>query len=339
LNGALDIISTLDSNVNDQSDPTSLDVPIDHDWDFRANAYYLYVTVFRADDASRPRFFRAEISTFEAPPENEPPEAAFSFETDGLTANFTDESTDSDGEVVAWSWAFGDDNTSTEQNPPHTYADAGTYTVTLTVTDDQEAVSEPVEVEVEVTDDGCEGEVTFWPSDLNPGDQYHVVFITDDSQSDGTSGDIADYNAYVQDQAEWPSALTENWCVQWFAIASTEAVEAKNNVPVDSAPVYLFGSQGSAIRVADDAADLWDGSIQNTISTDQFNGQNGGDNVWTGTASDGTGFPDRVMGTTSPRTGWSGAFTDGEWVSFGISPGSTLYQLYAVSEVLTVPAE
>jgi hypothetical protein len=62
LDGALDIISTLDSNVNDQSDPTSLDVPIDHDWDFRANAYYLYVTVFRADDASIPKFFRAEIS-------------------------------------------------------------------------------------------------------------------------------------------------------------------------------------------------------------------------------------------------------------------------------------
>lgn len=35
---------------------------------------------------------------------------------------------------TSWSWDFGDGNTSTEQNPTHKYADAGTYTVILTVT-------------------------------------------------------------------------------------------------------------------------------------------------------------------------------------------------------------
>ncbi len=39
---------------------------------------------------------------------NTPPTADFSFTTDGLTADFTDTSSDSDGSMVTWSWVFGD---------------------------------------------------------------------------------------------------------------------------------------------------------------------------------------------------------------------------------------
>jgi PKD repeat protein len=48
-----------------------------------------------------------------------------------LTVNFTDQST---GEIDTWSWTFGDGGTSTAQNPPHQYVNAGDYTVSLTVT-------------------------------------------------------------------------------------------------------------------------------------------------------------------------------------------------------------
>jgi len=48
-----------------------------------------------------------------------------------LAVRFTDTST---GSPTAWWWNFGDDSSSTLQNPWHTYQDAGTYTVTLTVT-------------------------------------------------------------------------------------------------------------------------------------------------------------------------------------------------------------
>ncbi|MEM6965133.1 MAG: PKD domain-containing protein [Bacteroidota bacterium] len=34
--------------------------------------------------------------------------------------------------ATSWDWDFGDGNTSTEQNPSHTYANSGTYTVSLT---------------------------------------------------------------------------------------------------------------------------------------------------------------------------------------------------------------
>ncbi|MGN6312964.1 MAG: protease pro-enzyme activation domain-containing protein [Rhodanobacteraceae bacterium] len=63
------------------------------------------------------------------------PSANFSFTTSGLTANFTDTSTDSGGTIGSHSWTFGDGGTSTAANPSHTYAAAGTYSVTETVTD------------------------------------------------------------------------------------------------------------------------------------------------------------------------------------------------------------
>ncbi|HEU4662928.1 MAG TPA: PKD domain-containing protein [Dokdonella sp.] len=66
---------------------------------------------------------------------NVPPVANFGATTNGLTANFTDSSTDSDGSIASRSWTFGDGGTSTATNPSHTYASAGTYSVSLTVTD------------------------------------------------------------------------------------------------------------------------------------------------------------------------------------------------------------
>ncbi|MFC2140988.1 PKD domain-containing protein [Acidobacteriota bacterium] len=63
------------------------------------------------------------------------PFAGFTYTINGLTANFTDTSTDIDGTIVGWNWDFGDGNTSTLQNPTHTYVLDGTYGVTLTVID------------------------------------------------------------------------------------------------------------------------------------------------------------------------------------------------------------
>ncbi|MBL8297748.1 MAG: exo-alpha-sialidase, partial [Rhodanobacteraceae bacterium] len=72
---------------------------------------------------------------------NAAPTANFSFTTSGLTATFTDSSTDSDGTIASRSWNFGDGSTSTATNPTKTYAAAGTYTVTLTVTDNAGAAN------------------------------------------------------------------------------------------------------------------------------------------------------------------------------------------------------
>ncbi|RZN81367.1 MAG: PKD domain-containing protein [Winogradskyella sp.] len=52
-----------------------------------------------------------------------------------LTTNFTDTSLVSGLQSITdWSWDFGDGNTSTAQNPTHTYINSGSYDVNLTIT-------------------------------------------------------------------------------------------------------------------------------------------------------------------------------------------------------------
>ena len=63
------------------------------------------------------------------------PTAAFDTAVSGLTAAFTDRSTDTAGAITAHSWDFGDGTGSTAADPTKTYAASGVYTVTLTVTD------------------------------------------------------------------------------------------------------------------------------------------------------------------------------------------------------------
>ena len=48
-----------------------------------------------------------------------------------MTTDFVDNSTG----ATSWAWDFGDGNTSTDQNPSHTYTGPGTFIVTLTVSD------------------------------------------------------------------------------------------------------------------------------------------------------------------------------------------------------------
>ncbi|UCH57982.1 MAG: PKD domain-containing protein, partial [Candidatus Bathyarchaeota archaeon] len=73
---------------------------------------------------------------------NLPPEADFSYYppqniTAGQEVYFTDVSMDPDGSIIAWSWDFGDDATSTEQNPAHFFMNPASYAVTLSVEDDE----------------------------------------------------------------------------------------------------------------------------------------------------------------------------------------------------------
>ncbi|MEN8224975.1 MAG: PKD domain-containing protein [Bacteroidota bacterium] len=69
---------------------------------------------------------------------NPPPLADFSYSLtcQGDSTVFTDLTTlQGPAPLTAWSWDFGDGNTSSLQNPTHTYTLAGTYTVLLSVTD------------------------------------------------------------------------------------------------------------------------------------------------------------------------------------------------------------
>jgi len=56
-----------------------------------------------------------------------------------LEVIFTGSGSDPDGTITGYGWAFGDGQTSSEQNPSYTYDKPGNYTATLTTTDDHGA--------------------------------------------------------------------------------------------------------------------------------------------------------------------------------------------------------
>lgn len=100
------------------------------------------------------------------------PTAQFTSTPVGASIQFTDVSSNN---VTAWLWDFGDGNTSTQQNPTHTYATPGTYTVTLVVDDGvcSESFSTGVVAEFAVNIDVPQA-VT-WSLFPNPGKGTFVV--------------------------------------------------------------------------------------------------------------------------------------------------------------------
>src|SRR5690606_22038177 len=67
---------------------------------------------------------------------------SFKYNCEGSLTEFTDTS---DGNIISWSWDFGDptsgSNTSTVRNPFHIYNNTGTYSVTVTVSDGNQEAS------------------------------------------------------------------------------------------------------------------------------------------------------------------------------------------------------
>lgn len=93
-----------------------------------------------------------------APPAapNQPPVAVASVSASSGTAPLTvafssAASSDPEGQLASTTWNFGDGTGSTEANPVHTYAAAGTYSVTLTVTDAQGASATSAAIAIKAT--------------------------------------------------------------------------------------------------------------------------------------------------------------------------------------------
>ncbi len=134
----------------------------------------------------------------------DPPLVDFSFPgtvCDRSPMLFTDESSGS-GNLYAWNWDFGDPasgsaNTSTDQQPYHTFTGAGTYNVTLNVTmetDCQGSLTLPVTViqgptAIIKTSSVCQGTVSYFYSDssLTPGGTSIVGYLWDFGDGTGTS--------------------------------------------------------------------------------------------------------------------------------------------------------
>ena len=70
------------------------------------------------------------------PSEVKGPTSAFQWFSDDKSVEFNDVSTVGDSDVSSWHWDFGDDSTSSNQNPKHDYSTIDNYIVILEVEDE-----------------------------------------------------------------------------------------------------------------------------------------------------------------------------------------------------------
>ena len=94
------------------------------------------------------------------------PTAEFGYVANQLTVSFADGSEAGDGAITDWSWDFGDNSTSTEQNPIHNYTGYAVYTVSLTVTDEND-LQDTIEGDVDVLGGLVIPPFTFYPNPLS----------------------------------------------------------------------------------------------------------------------------------------------------------------------------
>ena len=113
--------------------------------------------------------------------EKDPPVCDFTFTTDGLTATFTAVASNTD----SYLWDFGDETTSTEANPTHTYQGGGEFEVKLTVTGEGGTDSKKNKVTVVMSMNDIKLMLTGGPSATNG--KTWVLSPTPNATTDGAS--------------------------------------------------------------------------------------------------------------------------------------------------------
>ena len=94
------------------------------------------------------------------------------------------------------------------------------------------------------------------PAGVTAGGTFRLLFATSTTR-DGTSTDIADYNSFVQTAAAAGHADIQAYSSDFTVVASTAAVDARDNTGTTGAGVPIHWLGGN--KVADHYADFYDG--------------------------------------------------------------------------------
>ncbi|NQU20641.1 MAG: hypothetical protein HQ567_05110, partial [Candidatus Nealsonbacteria bacterium] len=195
-----------------------------------------------------------------------------------------------------------------------------------------------------------------------PGDTYRLAFYTEDKR-DALSGDIADYNSFVQSVAAGSTAFPLLGNGTWKVLGSTATVSARQNTGTDDTsagvgePIFVLDG---TTMIAADNADMWNGFGLRFAAADSPNGQNMyyspylnedgvegittgfGTNVVTGTHVSGGPSGGDVLGDPDgdgERVAWgsSRANTTGRvWARFGKGDPNSNWSFYVLSDPLFV---
>lgn len=188
------------------------------------------------------------------------------------------------------------------------------------------------------------------PAGLSAGDTYRLAFVTS-TTTDATSNDIGYYNNFVNSLANGIAELAALG-TSWTAIVSTAVngpdggTNARTNTNTNAAdPAFFQGFYllDGTTMIAGTNADLWDGTLLAALSINETGVSDGGDQVWTGTDTDGTRNPG--LGLGGGNDGLASVGRDNQsgftWIVAGIVNPQSIgnqHNLYALSGLLTVEA-
>ena len=178
------------------------------------------------------------------------------------------------------------------------------------------------------------------PADVAAGNSFRLLFVTHIGHAP-TSTDIADYNTYIQSQANAGSALAaiRPYSSGFRVVGSTAAVDARDNTATKGTGVPIYWLNGS--KVADNYADFYDGSWDDEANARRRDGSRTSPNyVFTGSAHNGTeargSGTSLAFGRSSVRLGQLNTGSAGPLTSVGvIARTSTAFPYYALSAVFT----
>jgi len=178
---------------------------------------------------------------------NVPPVAKFDYSpdnpTDLDTIEFTSKSYDMDGNIVNYTWNFGDGNVSYSKNPSHKYADNGVYLITLTIIDndgDKGSISRAILV------NNVPPVANFTWQPIEPTDLQSVTFTSTSYDSDGSivnyTWSFGNGNISYSENATWKYADDGTYIVKLTVVDDDGAKTsiAKEIKVKNAPPVALF---------------------------------------------------------------------------------------------------
>jgi hypothetical protein len=169
---------------------------------------------------------------------------------------------------------------------------------------------------------------------LGTGNQYRLMFRTSVTM-DATSSNIADYNAFVTGVANANATLASLGST-WMVVGSTTTVDARDNTNTNpftetGVPIYLLDG---TTKIADNNADLWDGTIDAFVNRNENGDLFTGGSVFTGTQGNGTAFPTGELGSGAFTFAGLPNATNSGWVSASAPANTTQLTFFAISGLI-----
>ena len=168
------------------------------------------------------------------------------------------------------------------------------------------------------------------PDGFGPGEQFRLLFVTSEDR-DASSSSIADYDAFVREQAAQGHASIRSHISKFRVVGSTEGFGARGHTSTTDVGVPIYYLNGE--KIADNYNDFYDGSWDSVEPRNENGDVLTFVVVWTGTQSDGT-CSSYCLGSESTTTGRP-ELQDGG-LDGGTASGRFEDRFYALSPIFMV---